>query len=233
MSYCIKCGVELGPGEEKCPLCHTPVCHPDVKVDPTEKPFPPQRRDREEPVNRSGVLFILTMLFAIPLSIALLCDLLLNDGLTWFPYVLGSMLFLYVVLVLPLWFHRPNPVIFVPVDFAALALLLLSIDLCTGGHWFLPFALPVTGGAMVIVTTVVALIRYVRRGYLYIAGGAIIATGGYTMLIELQLNNTFHIHSRLLWSYFPMAACFLLGMALIIVAICPKMRQSLHKKFFL
>ena len=26
---------------------------------------------------------------------------------------------------------------------------------------------------------------------------------------------------------------FLLGMALIIVAICPKMRQSLHKKFFL
>ena len=35
---------------------------------------------------------------------------------------------------LPLWFRRPNPVIFVPVDFAAIGLYLLYINFATGGR---------------------------------------------------------------------------------------------------
>ena len=27
--YCVKCGVELSPGEEKCPLCGTPAYMPE------------------------------------------------------------------------------------------------------------------------------------------------------------------------------------------------------------
>lgn len=80
--------------------------------------------------------------------------------------------------VLPLWFKRPNPVIFVPVDFAAIILYLLYIDLATGGHWFLTFAFPVAGSIGVLITTMVALLRYVRRGYLYIFGGASLPPAG-------------------------------------------------------
>ena len=28
--YCVKCGVELADSEKKCPLCGTPVFHPDI-----------------------------------------------------------------------------------------------------------------------------------------------------------------------------------------------------------
>ncbi len=233
MAYCIRCGVELGAGEEMCPLCHTPVRHPDVTIDPTQKPYPAYQKPREEPVNHSGALFLLTMLFVLPLVICCLCDLLIHSHLTWFHYVISSMLLLYVVLVLPMWFRHPNPVVLVCVDFIAVALFLLYMDLLTQGGWFLPFALPVTGGAMAIVVTVVTLEKYVHKGHLFIFGGAIIALGGYTMLIEGLVNLVFHVREHLLWSYFPLAACFFIGMSLIVIAMSPSLRESLHKKFFL
>lgn len=233
MAYCIRCGVELGAGEERCPLCHTPVRHPDVTVDPTQRPYPAWQGRREEPVSRSGVLLLVSLGFLLPVVICFLCDFLLHGGLSWFPYVGGGLLLLYTVMVLPLWFRRPEPVSLVCTDFAVLILYLLCIDKMTGGDWFLSFAFPVAGGAGVIAVTVTALLRYVHKGYLYIFGGAIIAVGGYTMLIELFLNLAFHVRERLLWSYFPMAACLLLGIALFIIAMSSRLRESLHKKFFL
>ena len=139
----------------------------------------------------------------------------------------------FILTVLPLWFKRPNPVIFVPVDFAAIILYLLYIDLATGGHWFLTFAFPVAGSIGVLITTMVALLRYVRRGYLYIFGGALIAAGGLAMLLEFLLNLTFGVHQTFFWSFYPLAAGVLLGVILIIIAVCPPLRRSLHRKFFL
>ena len=83
-----------------------------------------------------------------------------------------------------LWFKRPNPVIFVPVDFTAIGVYLLYIDLATRGGWFFSFALPVTGAAMVLVTAVVTLLRYVPSGTLYTLGGGLILAGGYAVLVE-------------------------------------------------
>ena len=109
--------------------------------------------------------------------------------------------------------------IFVPLDFAAIILYLLYIDLATGGHWFLTFAFPVAGSIGVLITTVVALLRYVRRGYLYIFGGALIAAGGLAMLLEFLLNLTFGVHQTFFWSFYPLAAGVLLGVMLIIIAV--------------
>ena len=36
--YCIKCGVELADSEKRCPLCGTPVFHPDLPRNLTEPP---------------------------------------------------------------------------------------------------------------------------------------------------------------------------------------------------
>ena len=99
-------------------------------------------------------------------------------------YVIGAMLVFYVAVALPNWFYRPNPVIFVPVTFAAIALYLLYIDLITGGGWFLSFAFPVTGAVCLLVTAVVTLTRYIRKGRLYIFGGAVIALGAFMPLLE-------------------------------------------------
>ena len=53
------------------------------------------------------------------------------------------------------------------------------------------------------------------------------------MLIEFLINLTFQIHETLFWSFYPMVAGVVLGLMLIVIAICKPLRESLHRKFFL
>ena len=231
--YCIKCGVELADSEKKCPLCGTVVFNPEVARPDGAPPYPREHGPVNENVNRIGVLFIVSVLFLLPIVTVLLCDWQINRKLVWSGYAAGAVLLLYVLVVLPMWFKSPNPVIFIPVDFAAAALYLLYINFATGGHWFLTFALPVTGTIGVLVTTVVTLLRYLSRGYLYIFGGALMAGGGLAVLIEFLLNITFQVHRTFIWSFYPLAAGVLLGIMLLIIAVCKPLRRSLHRKFFI
>ena len=84
-----------------------------------------------------------------------------------------------------------------------------------------------------ILTALIALIRYVRRGKLYIFGGFLIALGAYTVLIDLLLRVTFSMGNVILWSIFSAATGFMLGMMLIVIAIVKPLRESLRKRFFL
>jgi len=113
------------------------------------------------------------------------------------------------------------------------ALLLFYVNYSINGEWFWSFAFPLVGGITVILTAVVTLIRYVRRGYLYIFGGAIILSGLLTVTLEVLINYTFHITRFSFWSLYPLIVCLLLGMLLIVIAICRPLRESLHKKLFL
>lgn len=231
--YCIHCGVELAPSEKVCPLCGTRVFHPDFPQPEGTPTYPAARGERQEEVSRSGLLFVLTMLALLPAVICLLCDWRINGRIVWSGFVAGGLALFYVLAVLPLWFRRPNPVIFVPVGFAAIILYLLYIDLAVEGGWFLRFAFPVAGAMGLLLTAVVALMRYVRGGYLYIFGGALIASGGLAVLVEFLLNRTFGVHEVLFWSLYPLAAGVILGAMLIVIAICKPLRRSLHRKFFL
>lgn len=231
--YCIKCGVELADSEKVCPLCGTRVYHPDIKIKPAEPPFP--EYTREEPrMNIKGIMFITTMIFAALIVQLVICNISISNASEWSGYAIGAVLLLYELVALPLWFKRPNPVIFVPCGFAAVLAYLLYIDLVTHGGWFLKFAFPVVGTYGLLVTAVVTLLKYVRRGHLYIFGGALIAHGVYMTFLEMMINIAFSEKAvlQLNWSYFPLFGCFILGMGLIIIAINKPMQESLKKKFF-
>ena len=231
--YCIKCGVELADSEKVCPLCGTRVFHPDLPLPEGEAPYPPDARRRTEEFNRSGLLFILTMLALVPAVICLLCDWRVSGHIVWSGYAAGGILLAYILAVLPLWFRRPNPVIFVPVDFAAILAYLLYIDLATGGRWFLSFAVPAVGALALLVSAMVALLRYLPGAHLYIIGGGLIIAGGLAVLTEFLINLTFRVHQTFFWSLYPLAAGVLLGVMLLIIAVCKPLRRSLHRKFFI
>lgn len=230
--YCIKCGVELADSEKKCPLCFTTVYHPELPLPEGDPLYPDNPPIKHQTVTRSGALFVITTFFLLGALLPMICDLSLNRTVSWSGVVAAAVALAYVLTVLPIWFRHPNPVVFVPCDFAACAAFLLYICLYTHGRWFLSFAFPVVGGAALICTAVVALCKYVGRGYLYIFGGAFILTGGQMLLMELLINVTFDIHKRLVWSFYPFAACLLIGLLLIIIAISPGLRHTLQKKFF-
>lgn len=230
--YCIQCGVRLADSETQCPLCRTVVFHPDIP--PKEAaPLYPRSRYPAPQVNSRALQIVLTTLFLIPALITMLCDLHISGSITWSGYVIGALVLGYVMLVLPLWFRKPNPVIFVPCSFAALGLYLLYIDLYTHGGWFLSFGLPVVGFVGTVVTAVVTLCRYVRRGYLYIFGGALATLGAFMPLMGFLVNVTFFVPRFAFWSVYPAVALLLLGGTLIFLAICRPARETMHRKLFI
>lgn len=229
--YCIKCGVKLSDNQKQCPLCETVVFHPEIM--PSGEALYPAQQHPAPQVKSQAALVIITTLFLLPLLITALCDWQISGAITWSGYVIGALGVSYVCLVLPYWFHRPNPVIFVPCGFAAVGLFLLYISIATGGGWFLSFAFPVTGAVGLIVTAVVALLRYVGKGALYIFGGALVTLGAFMPVMEFLMNLTFGLPQRLLWSGYPLVALVLLGGMLIFLAICRPARETMERKFFL
>lgn len=232
--YCVRCGVELQKGAESCPLCGLRVYHPELEEKPEAAPYP--RYSEEEKVTHEGALFILSFAFLIPLVVCLLADRKISGAITWSGYVCGGLLAGYTAVCLPLWFRRPDPVIFFPVASAAFLLLSLYICMKTGGRWFLSFAFPVWGAMVLIIECVIVLVRHVvrekRHRLMYIFGGAFIALGLSCVLLEFLLQVTFGIR-MIWWSLYPLSALFLLGLMMIIIGACKPLRKSLHKKFFI
>lgn len=229
--YCVKCGVELADTENACPLCGTKVYHPDIVRADVEPNYP----SSSEPVVKlsfRGIMFAVTVAFASVIAQLVICRLSIPSSSAWAGYAIGGVALLYVIVFLPLWFKKPNPVIFVPCDYAAVLLYLLFIDLTVKGGWFLKFAFPVVGSSALIVTAIVALCHYLRRGYLYIFGGALIAHGAFMVLLELLIGVAFSNDTTLRWSYFPLVGCFMFGMALIVIAISRPLKEAIKKKLF-
>lgn len=230
--YCIKCGVELCDGEKRCPLCKTEVIHPDYKDLQKEELFPKGVMPKtEKPVKIGAILATVAVLLA--LSVVVVCDIQFNRAVTWSGFVMGALVVGYVALILPGWFSRPNPVIFVPCSFAAAILYLLYISIVTNGRWFMPFAFPVAGALSIIVCSVVTLMKYVPKGRYYIFGGAFIAFGSYMLLAEILMVLTFESIMVVGWSLYPLVIFALLGAFLIFLGICRPVREIMERKFFI
>ena len=229
--FCIKCGVELADTVDRCPLCQTRVYHPELLQKKTQPLYPKDSFPAKTGQDRAMPILLTALSFAT-LLVVLLCDLQIHRAVTWSGYVIGALLTGYVALVLPGWFRKPNPVIFVPCSFTAAVVYLLYIDLYTGGSWFLRFAFPVAGGIGIIVTTLVTLLHYVRKGVLYTVGGSIMALGAFMLLMEYLLNLTFPVTHFVGWSLYPLLALMLLGGFLIFLAMCRPAREAMGRKFF-
>lgn len=230
--YCINCGVKLADSEKRCPLCGTVPYHPDMVRQEGRALYPQDRYPQTKLTNKT-VLGAVTILMLIPIFITLICDLGIHGEVTWSGFAVGGILLCYIGAVLPQWFRNPNPVIFVPVTFLAVGLYVLYIDLALRGGWFLSFAFPVVGFLGVLVTAVVVLTRYTRRGELYIFGGALIALGAFLPLMEYLMVLTFRMPKFVGWSWYPLVALVLMGGTLIFLAVCRPARETVERKTFL
>ena len=228
--YCINCGVKLENTEKVCPLCNTRVYHPDIMIAEKEPLYPTDRMPKVK--HRSGALNgAIIIVFLIPIIVSFLTDYHFDKELDWFGYVLGALILGYCAFALPMWFKKPHPVIFTPCVFVCAIVYLLYINCATGGKWFLTFAFPVAGGLGLVSTAVVTLLYYLKRGKLYIWGGAFTITGAFTMLIEYLISVTFGI-GFVGWSFYPCAVLVLLGGLLFYLAINKSARESMERKLF-
>lgn len=228
--YCINCGVKLADTESKCPLCNTAVYHPDIERQ-TAPPLYPSDKLPKTFVTSKALCGAIIILFLIPAVVCFLADFMINDTIDWSGYVLGALVIAYVIFALPMWFKKPNPVIFTPCSFAAIILYLLYIDVATDGGWFLTFALPVSAALCAIISALVTLLHYLRRGKLYIFGGFLIALGALALLMEFLMVVTFEM-KFMGWSSYPLSVLLLTGILLIYLAINRSARAAIERKLF-
>lgn len=229
--FCVKCGVELSEGQTVCPVCNTRVYHPDIEVKDTSPTYPKKDFESEE-FNRRGILFVITILAILTAVLTIMFNISLEGDISWSGYVACSLGVFYVCIILPLWFKRTTPAIFVPAGFASILLLLQYINMKTGGNWFMSFAFPITGILGLIFTAVTTLCHYLKRGWLYILGGGMIALGGWVALIELFIHLTFEMPKHVIWSPYPCAALVVFGLMLIVIAIVKPLKDSLKRVFY-
>ena len=228
--YCINCGVKLENSEDSCPLCGTEVYHPGISVEREKQQYP---KDRIPEIKHRSVAFngAVIIMFFIPLVVSFLADFHFDRAIGWFGYVFGALVLGYIAFALPMWFDKPNPIVFTPCVFAGATIYLLYINYTTGGDWFLSFAFPVAGGFGMIATAVVALLYYLKKGKLYIWGGAFTLTGAFIMLIEFLMSLTFKINF-IGWSFYPFAVIVLLGGLMFYLAINKSAREIMERKLF-
>ena len=226
--YCVKCGVRLQEGVERCPLCGTPVWNPEGSR--MEKAYPERlpRTDRESTV---PVAAALTTLCVIAVLVILAICFRMYGALEWGVYAVSGIALFAVLAVLPLWFRHPLPEVFVPADHAAAALFLLTVCGASGGNWFLSFALPLTAISCILSTALICLLRHVREGRLFIFGGLLVLMGLFSMLVEFFEHITFDT-PMFLWSLYSLMGFGAAGLFLLITGMIPSLRASLEKRFF-
>lgn len=227
--YCVKCGVSLQDGTDRCPLCGTPVWNPDdLRADPAYDPsnLPETISDR-----RPAAIFFTILTALAAAAITVICFG-IYGSLRWGDIVLMSLLLFAVMVVLPLWFRKPNPVILIPVDTVAVELFLLYICLRTKGRWFLSFAFPCAGILGLIATATAALLKYLRKGKYCVLGGAQIVLGIFCILLEFFQHITFDT-AMFRWSLFASTALLVSGTFLVCVGLIKPLREFVNRFFFI
>ena len=86
MSYCVKCGVELDEGAERCPLCGTPAWKPDETA---PRYFPTKPAEVPRASRRAAAALLTAMLASVSLCCGLL-NLILATAHPWSLYVAGA-----------------------------------------------------------------------------------------------------------------------------------------------
>lgn len=230
--YCVKCGAELARGQGICPICNTRVMHPDFPVDTDESAYPIKKFKSEE-ISRVSLMFVVTILTLIPMLLPTIFEITLKHSISWSGYVLFGVMLFYEMFLLPLWFKRPNPVIFVPCAFLAIAAFVLYVSFKTNGDWYFTFAFPVILSFGIIITAMTALNRYLKHGKLYVYGGGFIALGLWTVLIEWFLKLAFGVSTSVKWSLFSLSTLGIIGLLLILIAIIKPFKEALKKIFYI
>lgn len=229
--YCVKCGVKLQENVQSCPLCGTPVWNPDANVTKPEEKTYSDIQPRHYRESRVPLLIVTTVLSLIVITViqSIFFGLYGSFGLSG--VVSFSVILAYILFVLPFWFERPFLPLFSVIDHAAICLFLAYVCRWTNGHWFTEFALPLVVMSGILVTYLICVLKYVRKGKIFYYGGFLILLGVGLSLLEFFQHLTFG--SRMfLWSPFYLIGLGAVGILLIVIGLIRPLRESLERHFF-
>ncbi|MBQ2518067.1 MAG: hypothetical protein IKS43_01320 [Clostridia bacterium] len=233
MSYCVNCGVELGPAEKRCPLCGVEVINPRQKFDPdAEAPYPKDVERVRHRTVRITAARVLSILLAIPAVSVLLVDLVQDGRLSWSLIPAAAIALIFLIAVFPCLFKKPRVWLFMLFGTLEAAAFLFVLHCLLGGNWLWLFALPLTAltGAAVIGCCLISTSKKARLPLKMIVVLLIIMV--YVIVLQMLIELYLHGAIRLDWSLYVAVACALLSVVVLIVGHLYVKNEAFKKKMF-
>ncbi|MBS6194120.1 MAG: hypothetical protein KH828_00885 [Clostridiales bacterium] len=231
MSYCVNCGVELDKTCSVCPLCNTKVFNPNQPVD-TLSPGPyPSRRGKTDPVRRSDITILMSVVLATTAVVCGLLNLLLFTGTYWSLYVIGICV-VFWVFFLPVFFPAKFPShLCLFLDGVSIAMYFGIIAfLHPGNGWYFFIALPLIVLCTVLVVLYASCLRSPRRSFLALAAVLVGELGILNVSIELLVR--FYLYGKLTlsWSAIVLTCCIIIDVALVTILRTSRLREEIRRR---
>ncbi len=235
MSYCVECGVKLGGGEEKCPLCGTAVQNPIHPYNPrAPKPYPARTAEQNLQIDRRYLLGLVSSAMLLPAAILVVLDLFFSGGLSWSLYPLGALVLLFVALAVPILVKKHRIYITMAIDAAVLLGYLKMVESVSGARgWFDPVVFPLIILAALMVLGVTASIRQRLLKNLAIPAVILTLVALLSLAVELLVSSQMLNRLQVSWSPFVMLPCGFIALMLFLIHSHKPLQAELKKRLHL
>lgn len=227
MSICKQCGVDLGEGNEKCPLCE-PADPGKIQIASPADLF---RLSKKVKIR---TLYEITMLLLISgVIVTLAIDFVFGRGMSW-SLITTTCIGYLIVMVTSVYFLRRRPYLMIAASAAATLLFLWLIDILTGNHgWFKTVAAPLAISGALLTMAVIFLNSLSRYRGLNLLSTILIAMAIYTIITEFITDRLFRSAFNPQWSVVTAASLLIIAFIFLFVHYRLKRGRSLGRFFHL
>ncbi len=234
MAYCVHCGVKLGDGEKRCPLCQTPVYDPAEPQRPAApRAYPVRMPEQEIRKSKRFLLTLASLMLLAPAGRCLVIDWLVNSAFTWSVYAAGALILIFITVAVPVLVTRFRAYISVAAAFACLnGYLFLAERRSQSGSWFFPIVLPSLTLAALLILGIILLYRSGRLNVLTTVASSFAASALECVAVEWFINLSRGAGQGFIWSPFVLAPCLFLSFSLFFIngnrAVREEVRRRVH-----
>jgi len=225
MSICENCGVDLGEGNEKCPLCK-PTDHRTVRI------VSPADLFSFSKIVKTRTLYEITMLLLVSgVIVTTAIDFVFVKGISWSLLTTTSIGYL-ISIVTCIYFLRRKPYLIIVATMAATLLFLWLTDLLTGNHgWFRTLAAPLVISGALLTMAVIFLNSLSKYRGLNLLSTILIAMAVHAVIIEYLTDKLVTSSFNPQWSVVTAASLTIIAMVFLFVHYRLKRGRSLGRLF--
>lgn len=231
MAYCVHCGVKLGEGEKRCPLCRT------VSLDPHEEPkatshqlYPTHTPEQLLKRSKRYFLILFSLLLLVPALLCLMIDLMIGGAVTWSIYAFTALILLYIVIAVPIWVDHHKTYFSLLTGYVCLMLYLKMVEsVSSSGMWFFPIVLPCVTLFILLALLITHLFRHGVLGKFTLVGAILIHIALVNAAVDLLLA-LYSGRQAFLWSPYVIAPCLFISLLIFFINGNRTIREEIRRR---
>ena len=225
MSICKNCGVDLGEGNNICPLCDPKETEPGKIKSPADL-FSLSRKET------SRHLFEITILLLVSgIIITVAIDAVFGRGMNW--SLMSTTCIGYVIaMVSVIYFFAGRPYLMLTLTGAATLVFLWLIDILTGNsRWFVSLAFPMVAAATILSIAVIFLNSLSKYRGLNLLATILLALAVFIVVVEYLTDMLLKSVFKPQWSVVTAASLIIISLIFIFIHFRLKRGRSLGGMF--